>query len=287
MRVSAKLSSGAVVLLLLGSACADPPAEPAGPSSGSDQTRYQGDVFVLDEPDRGPVMCVGGVAESLPPQCEGIPIVGWDWSAVQGEETASNTTWGSFHVVGTYDGDTFSVLDAGPSQVERSRGDPVDTPCPEPDGGWTAPDPTKASENDLLDLLRAVQDAPDFAGFWIDYVEEPFMEGPIEPAGIIANVAFTTNVDPHAAGIREIWGGPICLVQHERTYEELRRIQRELSDGAAAELGLEVTGSGVSQQDNRVEVGVVVASEAALAAIDDRYGEGTVLLMPELEPVPA
>lgn len=273
--------------LLIAAACANPSSTPPGSTSGSGPTVYEGNVFVLEEQDRDPAVCFGAVADSLPPQCGGIPIVGWDWSAVEGEESASSTTWGSFHVVGTYDGRTFEMQEAGPPTTERSDRDPVDTPCPEPEGGWMSPDVAKALDRDLVDLIRAVGEEPDFAGFWIDYVEEPSGEEVVEPGGIIANVAFTGDPDSHATMIRELWGGPLCLVRHERTYDELRRMQQELSDGVADELGLEVTGSGVSQHDNVVEVGVVVADPEAVAAVEARYGPGAVLLDPTLEPVAA
>jgi hypothetical protein len=277
----------ATIGLLLATACANGSSTLSDPTSGSGPTVYGGNVFVLDEPDRDPAVCFGAVADSLPPQCQGIPIVGWDWSVVEGEETASNTTWGFFHVVGTYDGSTFDVQEAGPPTSEGSSRDPVDTPCPEPEGGWTSPDLSKASDRDLVALMRAVEEESDFAGFWIDYVVEPSGEVVAEPGGIIANVAFTGDVDSRTEMIRELWGGPLCLVRHERTYAELSRIQRELSNGVAAELGLEVTGSGVSQHDNVVEVGVVVADAEAVAAVEARYGPGAVLLDPTLEPIPA
>jgi len=123
-----------VVAAVVFAACADRPPGTGGEGDGGPVV-YEADAFVLDEPDREPVMCFGGVADSLPPQCGGIPVVGWDWTAVEGEETASNTTWGSFHLAGTYDGSAFTILEAGPVADEPSGVDPVDTPCPEPEGG--------------------------------------------------------------------------------------------------------------------------------------------------------
>lgn len=271
---------------LVATACANRFSTTPSSTSGSDPTVYGGNVFVLDDPERDPVVCFGAIADTLPPQCGGVPIVGWDWSAVRGEEHASDTTWGFFHVVGTYDGRTFDVQEAGPEMTERSGGDPVDTPCPEPEVGWTSPDLSKASDPDLVALMRAVEEEPDFAGFWIDYVDEP-SEEPAEPGGIIANIAFTGDVGSRSAMIRELWGGPLCLVRHERTYEELSRIQRELSNGVAVGLGLEVTGAGVSETRNVVELGVVVADPVAVAAIEERYGPKSVLVEPALEPVDA
>jgi hypothetical protein len=276
-----------VPLLIISTACADPNDDPGGPSADQDPLTHEVNATVLESPEHGPELCLGGVAESLPPQCSGLPVAGWDWDQVEGEESVRGTTWGDFHVVGTYDGDTFTVFDVGPMEREPSRGDPVDTPCPEPEGGWASPDLSKASDPDLVALMRAVEEEPDFAGFWIDYVEEPSDEKLVGPGGVIANVAFTGDVESRAEMIRTLWGGPLCLVQHDRTYEELSRIQRELSDGAAAELGLEVLGSGVSQEDNVVEVGVVVADETAIAAVEARYGPGAVVLDPALAPVPA
>lgn len=283
MRASAKLSWGAVVLLLLGSACADPPAEPAGPSTGSDQTRYQGDVFVLDEPDREPVMCLGGVAESLPPQCAGIPIVGWDWSAVEGEETASNTTWGSFHVVGTYDGESFTVQEVGVYQPPTSDSIDFTPPCPEPAGGWAVMDPARVSEADLQAVMLAAEGEPDSAGFWIDYLDE--RSETTRPERVIAIAAFTGDLERHETELREEWGGALCVTELERTQAELQRIQRELGGGVGESLGLQTTWSQGNVVDNRVEVGVVVADAQAVAAVEERYGAGAVLLVPALEPV--
>lgn len=258
----------------------------AAASDAAPETIYAADALVLDDPGREPVMCVGGVADSLPPQCDGIPIVGWDWDAVEGEERASGSTWGSFHLVGTYDGTTFTVLETGPYEhAEPSEGDPVDTPCAEPDGGWTSPDPSKASDADLRNLMHAVEDEPDFAGFWIDYLAEPIGEDTVEPGGVIVNVAFTGDLERHTAEIRDRWGGPLCVVHHERTLAELRRIQRELGDAGGLEAGLDVMWSSIDVQDNVVELGVIVADEAARVAVDAKYGPGAVELHPALKPV--
>src|SRR5688572_15691269 len=91
----------------------DAPKSPAGPTepvvadgkaapvSGD---RYEGSGTVLDKKGVGPQLCLGAVASSLPPQCGGIPLVGWDWGKVEGEQTAGETTWGEYRVVGTFDG---------------------------------------------------------------------------------------------------------------------------------------------------------------------------------------
>jgi hypothetical protein len=248
---------------------------------------YETNGFVLDD-GNGPVLCVGGIMESLPPQCDGIPLIGWDWDAVEGEEAAQGASWGSFTVTGTYDGMTFTVTDAGPPQPFPHSG-PVGTPCPEPDGGWASaeasPDLSMATDDDMLAAMHGAEAEPDFSGFWIDYVEEPVGEEVVEPGGIIANVAFTGDVDRHVTEIRQTWGGPLCVVEFERTYAELRRIQDEFAAEIGDELGLQTTWSSGDVTRNRVEIGVVVATQEARRAVDERYGEGAVQLIPALRPV--
>jgi hypothetical protein len=85
--------------------------------------------------------------------------------------------------------DDMTVLEAGPPKPPDASGDdPVDAACAQADGGWTTPDISKAGDAELRDLMRTMEDEPDFAGLWIDYVAEPVGEGTVEPGGIITNV---------------------------------------------------------------------------------------------------
>lgn len=63
---------------------------------------------VLDD-GSGPQLCLGPVAASYPPQCAGPPVEGWDWEALEGDETAAGVTWGVYAVWGDWDGETFTV----------------------------------------------------------------------------------------------------------------------------------------------------------------------------------
>ncbi|WP_259363286.1 hypothetical protein [Microbacterium esteraromaticum] len=54
-------------------------------------------------------LCLGAVAESYPPQCSGVPLVGWSWTGVEGSESSGETRWGAYAVTGRYDGETFTV----------------------------------------------------------------------------------------------------------------------------------------------------------------------------------
>ncbi|MBZ5737582.1 hypothetical protein [Nocardioides mangrovi] len=92
---------------------ADPSASP-GPA-GPQLLRTRGALEVIDRGD-GPVLCVGVVATSLPPQCDGPALAGWSWREHRGGfESRAGVRFGSFALTGTYDGDTFTVVDAGPT----------------------------------------------------------------------------------------------------------------------------------------------------------------------------
>jgi hypothetical protein len=62
---------------------------------------YEASATVLDDGRRGPMLCLGMILTSLPPQCGDVPIANWDWNAVEGEHSQAGTTWGDYHVVGT------------------------------------------------------------------------------------------------------------------------------------------------------------------------------------------
>ncbi|KZE90955.1 hypothetical protein [Microbacterium sp. TNHR37B] len=113
---------GAVVvatltLVVLPLAACAAPASPAGsspdvgwsdarPGLPEGEVRAQGTVL-----DDGSTvsLCLGAVRESAPPQCEGIPLMGWDWDGVDGSTTTGGTTWGAYAVRGTYDGAGLTV----------------------------------------------------------------------------------------------------------------------------------------------------------------------------------
>ncbi|MBW3549122.1 MAG: hypothetical protein KY452_13460 [Actinobacteria bacterium] len=92
------------------------------PSADATNTRYTATTTVLESPDHGPQLCLGGVQESYPPQCGGPDVIGWDWDVVQGEESANGTTWGTYTVVGTWDGEALTDRAggiAGTARLER------------------------------------------------------------------------------------------------------------------------------------------------------------------------
>ena len=103
-----------------------------------------GQGTVIEVPEKGPELCLGPVMESYPPQCDGIPLAGWDWKPgtfEDGSSVGNPTRWGTYAVTGTFDGLTLTVT----SSVPLALHDPVAPPSPRPmappdlsDAQWAA-----------------------------------------------------------------------------------------------------------------------------------------------------
>lgn len=265
------------VLLSLGllGACGDRDTAPraAFTPTPDGATLYETTGLVLEKKKGAPELCLGAVQESYPPQCDGLALVGWDWDAVEAEETAAGQTWGEFHLTGSFEGETFTVVDAGPPEPFEAPpdGDHFATPCPEPPGGWTSVDPSRDSEEDVSKVAQAVNGHPDYAGLWIDRVD----------GHVIVNAAFTGSLERHEAEIRELWGGPLCVTQRDVSYRDLRAIQDELGEDP----DIDVLWTDVDEVEGKVLAGVVVLDDETRARLDERYGAGAVEVHPQLRPV--
>ena len=143
------------------------PGDPAGAASVRDAERMRGrlvpegydgryrvSAMVLQEPDGPPGSCFT-VAESNPPHCGGVPLVGWDWDVVT-SRTFYGTTWTTTDVtvVGTYDGTSLTLTEpAGPD----AEPDPL-----EADTTWDAPagETVARSEVELARIRDELADEP-------------------------------------------------------------------------------------------------------------------------------
>jgi hypothetical protein len=281
----------AIPLLLVGCAASAPGGDAPAQTAGPQERRYQTVATVLQSRDHGPELCLGIVLDSFPPQCGGMPITNWRWDQIQGVQAASGTTWGTYHLVGTYDGASFTVIRADrpppvrrPSHEERFKDEPK-SPCPEPEGGWKMPDPARRSERYLEPVTRAARAEPDFAGVWLSYLQPMGHNVAEDPGEFVLNVAFTGDLARHETELRSRWGGRLCVTRQQRTYRELLRIQRELQGAVGAELGLQVLSTGIRESANAVSLMVVVLEERAREALDARYGVGAVQATARLTPV--
>lgn len=269
-------AAGLLAIALLSACASKPPPSAAPDPTPSQQKRYQASATVLEAPGEKPQLCLGVVLTSLPPQCGGPEIVNWMWSAVSDEASANGVTWGEYHVVGTFDGERFTLTEPpGPYRTASAPPDLFASPCPEPSGGWTRPDPSRAGGDEQTKAIDHARTQPDFAGVWIDQNGT----GPT-----ILNVKFTGDLERHEREIRAIWGGALCVSKAERTLHELRSIQNDVQN-RMREFGLTMLSAGVNELDNVVALEVVVEHDDTQQRLDKRYGKGVVRIDARLQPV--
>ena len=286
MRISSSLVVLASALFLAACGAGDPPRssadEPPPTVAVPDPNQvYEANTTVLDDRTHGPMLCLSGILESLPPQCGNVPIANWDWQAVSGEERLSGTTWGTYHVVGSYDGSTFTLTAVGPYEEDTSG--PTDagfsSPCPEPAGGWSGLE--QATQEDARPAVAYARSQPDYVTSWVTHLEPAEAEyGPV-----IVNAVFTGDRERHEAEMRKVWGGPLCVVERDvPTADELARIRKE-AEASLDDLGLQMLWSAGPATEPIIEIGVVIDVEGnGQAALDARYGTGVVRLSPALKP---
>ncbi|MGB7449056.1 MAG: hypothetical protein WA892_08015 [Ornithinimicrobium sp.] len=86
---------------------ADGPTEPAIALRPRTPLTGQGVIRQLN--DDPPVVCFGPVAEAYPPECDGPLILGLDWEEMPNQRESQDVRWGQARVVGTYDGQAFTL----------------------------------------------------------------------------------------------------------------------------------------------------------------------------------
>jgi hypothetical protein len=243
---------------------------------------YEVDATVLEDKPHAPMLCLGAVLLSLPPQCGDVPIVGWNWQTVEGEESARGTTWGLYHLVGRHDGKTFVLTETGPYE-ERGAVDEaaVDfaTPCREPAGGWSGLD--HATQEDARPALSYAESRPDYVTSWVTHLDRAKLEfGPV-----VVNAVFTTGRERHETAMRKVWDGPLCVIERgARTARELDEIRRD-AEARLESLGMRMLWSSGPDVTPVIEIGIVAdPGGEAQAALDERYGPGVVRLIPALKP---
>lgn len=273
------------------------PASPSGSSAASSahlvdvgyHGRYRAAATVLQDAHHGPQLCVGGVADSLPPQCGGPDLVGWSWKGL-GAQKVGATTWGEYVVIGTYDGTRFTpteaarpfdpMKDAG-AAPEPASDDPT-TPCAAPTGGWRPVEPAKATDAASQAGAELARRQDGFGGLWIDQNFPPGVQpngstespapgtAPNDPARIILNVSTTGDVEAMTTTVRRVWGGNLCVIKATHPHAELEQIMHSMGSTPG------VLSAAVQEISGRVEVTVVRATIQAQQDLDRRYGAGVV-----------
>lgn len=145
----------ALVAALLAGPASSAPATPADrpdsvPAAVGEVTTSV-PVTVLDD-GGGAELCLGGVFQSLPPQCDGPAVAGWDWVEHAGDfEEVRGVRWGAFVVSGAFDGSTFTPSEVVPAAEQRGPGE-----C----GVDEHPDTGAVSADDLARIQREVNELP-------------------------------------------------------------------------------------------------------------------------------
>ena len=282
------------VLSLLAAGCgAGEVAEPeqaAAPSEDPGDALYEATATVLEAPEGGPMLCLGPMLMSLPPQCGDVPIRGWNWDAVEGEQRNGGVRWGEFHLVGRYDGETFTLVEAGPPRPAQAE--PVEDlflpPCQEPEGGWLAHG-TAASQSDVDQAEGYARRQAEYVRSWVFHIDDPaaLEEGAYEEDLPVVYVAvFTSEAARHEGELRARWDGPLCVVERDvPSAREGAQIRAE-AEASLEGLGLQMLSSWEGELGLAAEIEVVAdPGGRGQAALDERFGPGLVRLVPELTPV--
>ncbi|MBD3944150.1 hypothetical protein [Nocardioides ganghwensis] len=225
--------------------------------------RTQGLVMVLDDGD-GPEMCLGGVAESYPPQCGGPALADFAWGDV-GFEEASGVRWGQYALTGTFDGTTFTVTDAIPAALYDVMAEPEPDPLEAACDDATTTDTSRATPEDMDATLAAASALPTYATAWL--------------TGNTINVAVTEDAAGAEAELRRTWGGMLCVTTVERTEADLDEVNQDLQ----AALGDQLLTSGSFTPDS-LDAQVVFDDGSIQEWADATYGDGLVTISSALEP---
>ncbi|MGH2808164.1 MAG: hypothetical protein ACRDKT_12925 [Actinomycetota bacterium] len=284
-------SLAALALLLV--ACGDPslgtgagaPEKTTlpGDNEPDPDQKYQTYGLVWQGPNEPPQLCLGPANDTMPPGCEGPRVEGWNWDAVPVEGTAGDYRWGTYEVTGYYDGKTFTLVEARVPEEFDAEEDVIETPCEEPPGGWRVEDPERAAEADRTAAIRYAENQPEHAATWVVYIDEPTEYTDVKD--MILNIAFTegADVETFEAEMRQLWDGPLCVIARPTlSQRELSAIQN--SDWGK-DFGLHGLWSSLDVVKGTVEIGVVLIDSETRRAIDERYGEGVVIVYPAIRPV--
>ena len=260
-------------------------ARPPLDSAASLEGIFGGNVSVIDD-GGGPVVCAGGVAMSLPPQCGGPFLDGLDWIDLPWAESAQGQTWAGMYIeVRHVDGRLQLVSPPVEQRATTPQESDFTPPCPAPAGGWVFTPGPGATEDDLDRAAEYVHAQPDVSGSWVYNLVDPPTEFTFE---YVLVATFTGDLERHEAAIRELWTGPLCVAERPWQIKDLQDIVDDLATLNAADWPPAIFWPGSFGADTRAGVvdfnGLIVTLEAQ-AWFDERYGVGVVRTSSMLQPI--
>lgn len=263
------------------SASPSPQPMPTAAPAAEGEVRTDGVVTVIDA--GSPQLCLGAVAMSLPPQCQGLSLLGWKWADHPGYDERAGVRWGSYAVTGTWDGTSFTVTSAIPlDSYDPETPEPelpdLSTPCPEPEGGWRVLKPAKTTTATMEATFTEASRLPGFAEAWLDTsLDTSKTPGSDDPTKVIINVAVTEDLSGAKATLRKVWGGALCVTPAKYTEAQLTTMATELQQLPGV--------LSTSASRDLVEATVVYDDGSLQEWADASYGEGRIEISSALLPV--
>ncbi len=237
-------------------------------------------VSVLDNGVDGPQLCYA-MKTSLPPQCGGPAVNGWDWSKVEHEE-ANGVRWGDYNLVGMWENNEFTLTrePTSASDPEAYEAPDFTTPCRSVEAIG------HATDEDLEVAATLADELPGVADVWLDQNVTPEQVTELnanDPNRIILNVSTTGDLGEAEAAIRSLWPGHLCVSKASRSTRELEQIRHDVHE-MVGDAGLLLTSSDLGF--GRVNISLWFDVDGAIQKrVDEKYGEGIVLVSSHLTPV--
>ena len=255
--------------------------------------RYQVWGMVTEDDERGTILCLGPLIGPASQVRCGEPIyevVGLDWHSFAPDDWIEAGLFEAHLLLtGTLDGDRLTLTDQ--PRLRTPPPDPVidaldDTSaCAAPSDGWSVVDPGTTHQAGLEAAVNYATEQPEFGGWWLDRSSmggaDPTTSTITEdPAEMVLNVRFTGDLASHESSLRDLWGGALCVSGSPYTRAEMEEIERQLV--------AEIDGTGLSvvhDGHGKVLISMGVVPHGLQAEIDERFGEGVVLLTGAFRPV--
>lgn len=281
---------GLLLLALVVTACGSGPGGPGAASSPQpdpDREQEYAAVGTVLDAGRGPELCLGGVAESYPPQCGGPAVAGWSWRSVE-HESASGVRWGEYAVTGTWDGETLTLTDsprrarADDYPAPASDGSDFGTPCRVPRGGWAPAPPDGWQDAGFQRALLLAEQVDGVGQVWgDDGARDGFEGGAGDPERLVLNVTVAGDAAAREAAARTLraaYDGDVCVSRAAHSRRDLEAVAQEIRE--RDDLGVLVSGTGA-----HVDLEVVHDDGTLQDELDATYGDGVVRVTSALRPV--
>lgn len=224
--------------------------------------------MVIDAGD-GPELCLGGVEESLPPQCSGFVVDGLtmspDWA-----ETVSGVTFGERTVTVSWPAvdNRVTLLDDREFGPNRNGGGSDEFPRPD-----ECADIVSGDAVDVEELSAWADGNPDKAGLAyfstaegsVDFQADTVEQAEIEGIGVLQVVEGYAQDASDELGAS---GRTPCIDEVAFSTEELQEAQQQITAAHHDDDGLHIAGSSSGTTKNRVEVIVAVADGSTVAKVE-------------------